>query len=167
MNTIHELFGQGFNLTSLQMTVRAIAIFFIALLLIRFTGMRIFGIKSAFDVCVTIILGAVLARAIVGASPFIATLVAATALVILHKIIAAVSVNNQKVGHFFKGTPYSLYKEGKLNNKNLSRCLLSFGDIMEEVRLALHQNNLDNIDEIFMERTGKISVIKKNDNKNN
>lgn len=30
---------------------------------------------------------------------------------------------------------------------------------MEEVRLKLNQNNLDNIEEIFMERSGKISVI--------
>ena len=90
MQTINELFGQGSNLNTLQMTLRAIIIFFIALTLIRYTGMRLFGIKSAFDICVTIILGAVLARAIVGASPFIPTVVASAALVILHKIIAAI-----------------------------------------------------------------------------
>ncbi len=160
MQTINELFGQGNNLNALQMSLRAIVIFFIALMLIRFTGMRLFGIKSAFDICVTIIFGAVLARAIVGASPFMPTIFSSLALVILHKIIAAISVNNPKVSHFFKGTPYSLYKDGKLNDKNLKKCLISFGDIMEEVRLNLHQNTLDNIDEIFMERTGKISLIK-------
>ncbi len=85
MQTIHDLFGQGFNLNILQMTLRAIAIFFIALVLVRYTGMRMFGIKSAFDICVTIILGAVLARAIVGASPFIPTVIASIALVIVHK----------------------------------------------------------------------------------
>ncbi len=161
MQTIHELFGSGSNLTILQMTLRALSIFLIALLFIRFAGMRLFGIQSAFDICVTIIFGAVLARAIVGASPFIPTIVASCSLVIVHKIIAAISVNNRHISHFFKGTPYSLYKEGKLNDKNLKKCLLSFGDIMEEVRLTLHQNSLENIDEIFMERTGKISVIEK------
>ena len=55
MQTINELFGQGFNLNILQMTLRAIVIFFIALILIRYTGMRMFGIKSAFDICVTIL----------------------------------------------------------------------------------------------------------------
>ena len=108
MQTINELFGQGFNLTILQMTLRAILIFFIALVLIRYTGMRMFGIKSAFDICVTIILGAVLARAIVGASPFIPTTVASIALVIVHKIIGALSVNHQMISHLVKGVPYSL-----------------------------------------------------------
>lgn len=161
MQTINEFFGQSSDLNILQMSLRAIIIFFIAFMLIRFTGMRVFGIKSAFDICITIILGAVLARAIVGASPFFPTIMASFAVVIVHRIIAVISVNNQKVSHFFKGTPVSLYKEGKLNDKNLKRCLLSFGDIMEEVRLSVNQNSLDNIEEIFMERTGKISVIKK------
>ncbi len=159
MQTIHDLFGQGFNLNIFQMTLRAIAIFFIALVLVRYTGMRMFGIKSAFDICVTIILGAVLARAIVGASPFIPTVIASIALVIVHKIIGTISVNNQTISHLVKGIPYSLYKNGQINDKNLKRCLLSYGDIMEEVRLKLNQNNLDNIEEIFMERSGKISVI--------
>jgi uncharacterized membrane protein YcaP (DUF421 family) len=161
MQTIYELFGQGQNLDALQMGLRAIVIFFIALILIRFTGMRVFGIESAFDTCIIIMLGAVLTRAVVGASPFIPTVVAAIALVTVHKIIAAISVNNQMISHLVKGTPFSLYKEGKLNDKNLKKCMLSFGDIMEEVRLKLNQNSLDNVDEIFMERTGKISVIKK------
>ena len=161
MQTIYELFGQGQNLSALQMSLRAIVIFFIALTLIRYTGMRVFGIESAFDTCIIIMLGAVLTRAIVGASPFIPTVVASVALVTVHKIIAAISVNNQVISHLVKGIPYSLYKEGKLNDKNLKKCMLSFGDIMEEVRLKLNQNSLDNIDEIFMERTGKISVIEK------
>lgn len=161
MEIIKELFGQGQDLNSLQMSLRAIVIFFIALLLIRYTGMRVFGIKSAFDICITIMLGAVLARAVVGASPFIPTIMASAALVIVHKIIATISVNNQFISHLVKGKPLSLYKDGILNDKNLRKCSLSFGDVMEEVRLEMHQSSMDHIEEIFMERTGKISVILK------
>ena len=161
MQTIYKLFGQGQDLDALQMSLRAIVIFFIALILIRYAGMRIFGIKTAFDTCIIIMLGAVLTRAIVGASPFIPIVAASIALVTVHKIIAIISVNNPLISHLVKGTPFSLYKDGKLNDKNLKKCMLSFGDIMEEVRQKLNQNNLDNIDEIFMERTGKISVIEK------
>ena len=161
MEIIHKLFGEGTDLNALQMALRAVLIFFIAFMLIRFTGMRMFGIESAFDICITIILGAVLARGIVGASQFIPTIVAATAMITVHRIIAVSSVKNQRVSHFFKGKPVSLYKDGRLNDKNLKKCMLSFGDIMEEVRITLSQNSLDDVDEIFMERTGKISVIKK------
>lgn len=162
MQTINDLFGQGQDLNSLQMSLRAIVVFFIALILLRYTGMRVFGIKSAFDTCVMIMLGAVLSRAVVGASPFIPTVASSAALVIVHRLIARISVSNQFLSHLVKGKPLSLYKDGILNDKNLKRCALSYGDVIEEVRINMSQNNLDNIEEIFMERTGKISVIKKN-----
>ena len=43
----------------------------------------------------------------------------------------------------------------------MQKCSLSYGDVMEEIRIKLNQNELENIEEIFMERTGKISVIEK------
>jgi uncharacterized membrane protein YcaP (DUF421 family) len=162
MDLINELFGHGNDLNSLQMSVRAITVFFLALMLIRFTGMRVFGIKSAFDTCIIIMLGAILSRAVVGASPFIPTIVSSAAFVVVYKIIARLSVTNQFISHLVKGKPLSLYKDGILNDRNLKKCTLSYGDVMEEVRLLLNQNSLDNISEIFMERTGKISVIIKN-----
>jgi uncharacterized membrane protein YcaP (DUF421 family) len=161
METVNDLLGHGTHLTALQMSVRAFIIFLVALILIRFTGMRVFGIKSAFDTTIIIMLGAVLSRAVVGASPFVPTIIASAVLVIIHKIIAMISVSNRGLSHLVKGKPLSLYKDGILNDKNLKRCSLSFGDVMEEVRLSINQNNLDDIEEIFMERTGKISVIEK------
>jgi len=161
METLDELFGHGSNLNSLQMCVRALVIFFITLLLIRFTGMRVFGIKTAFDTCIIIMLGSVLSRAVVGASPFIPTVLASATLVIIHKIIARLSVSNQRISHMVKGKPLSIYKDGILNEKNLKKCSLSFGDVMEEVRLNVNDTSLENIAEIFMERTGEISVIEK------
>jgi uncharacterized membrane protein YcaP (DUF421 family) len=161
MEVINYLFGTGKDLTALQMGCRAFVLFFIALALMRISGMRAFGIKSAFDTCVIIMLGAVLSRAITGASAFFPTVVAAIVLVGVHKILAILSVNNQTLSHLIKGNPISLYKEGVLNSKNLRKSNLSFGDIMEEVRRELKANNLDEVEEIFMERNGKISIIKK------
>jgi len=143
------------------MSVRGIVVFFIALTLIRFTGMRVFGIKSAFDTCIIIMLGSILSRAVTGASPFIPTIIASVIMMVVHKIIARLSVTNQTISHLVKGTHMSLYKDGILNEKNLRKCALSYGDIMEEVRLLLNQNTMEDIEEIFMERTGKISVIEK------
>jgi uncharacterized membrane protein YcaP (DUF421 family) len=161
MEIIDVLFGHGKDLNALQMSLRGIAVFFIALALIRFAGMRVFGIKSAFDTCIIIMLGAVLSRAIVGVSPFIPTIVGSAVIMLVHKIIAYISVTNQTISHLVKGRPLSLYKDGILNDKNLKKCCLSYGDVIEEVRLSINQNTLTGIEEIFMERTGKISVIEK------
>lgn len=161
MEVINYLFGEGKDLTALQMGCRAFAMFFIALFLIRLSGMRTFGIKSAFDNCVIIMLGAVLSRSITGASPFLPTITAAIVLVSIHKILAILSVKNKTLSHLIKGKPVSVYKEGVLNSKNLQRCNISFGDIMEVVRNELNTNNLNGVEEIIMERTGKISIIRK------
>jgi uncharacterized membrane protein YcaP (DUF421 family) len=82
-------------------------------------------------------------------------------MMLIHKIIGRLSVSNQTISHLVKGTHLSLYKDGVLNEENLKKCSLSYGDIMEEIRLDLNQDTLENIQEIFMERTGKISVIEK------
>ena len=39
--------------------------------------------------------------------------------------------------------------------------LVTAHDLMEVVRLEIHQDSLEKVKEIFMERNGKISVIKK------
>src|SRR6476620_3419340 len=108
---INTLFGEGKDLNTLQMASRAFVLFFITLILIRLAGMRTFGIKSAFDNCVIIMLGAVLSRAITGASAFIPTIVASVVLVAVHKILALLSVNNKTISHLVKGKPISIYKE--------------------------------------------------------
>lgn len=159
MDILYTLFGHGSDLNTWQMMLRTILIFFIALALIRFSGMRIFGIQSAFDTCVVIMLGAVLSRAVVGASPFIPVVASCAVLCMVHKLIARWSVTHPFTSHLVKGRPVLLYKEGKFYDRQLKKCALSTGDIMEEVRIGLHQDHLDNVAEIFMERTGKISFV--------
>ena len=64
-------FGEGTDLQSWQMTKRGVVVFGIAFGLIRASGRRSFGQHSPSDACVTVLLGAVLSRAVVGASPFV------------------------------------------------------------------------------------------------
>src|SRR6266446_5812167 len=132
---INELFGNGQNLTALQMGVRAFIMFFIALALIRIGGMRIFGKKTAFDNILVIMLGAVLARGVVGASPFFSTVAAAAVMVVIHKILALLAMKYIWIGKIVKGIHRSLYKDGEMNLKNMRIATISKDDLMEGVRL--------------------------------
>jgi len=158
---ITDIFGSGEDLSPTQMAVRAFVMFFIALMLIRLAGMRIFGIKTAFDNILVIMLGAILSRGIVGASPFFSTVAAAAAMILVHKFLAWLAMKHEWVGKIVKGYRHSLYHDGEMREDNLRRTAVSKDDLMEGVRLEINKNSLDEVEQIFIEKTGEISVVKK------
>lgn len=161
MNIINELFGHGSDLTILQICFRAALIFFVALLLIRVSGMRSFSNKSAFDIIITIMLGAILSRAVVGANPFVPTCLAGLTLSIIHRSLGYFSVHHDILGKIIKGNSVCLYDDSGFNFKHMLSTGISKKDIMEEVHQQMHKEVLDEILKIYMERSGKISIIKK------
>ena len=118
-------------------------------------------VKSSFNIVITIILGAVLSRIIIGASPFLPTTSATLLMVIIHRILAWACFKNEKVSIFLKGEPLKLYYNGNLLTENLAKAAISKSDVMESLRLETKQNNFDEIDTIFLETNGRISFIKK------
>lgn len=165
MDTLYSLVGHGQQLTALQMSVRAFSMFFIMLVLIRLAGMRTFAKKSAFDNILVIMLGAILARGVVGASPYWSTVAAATVMVALHRIIALLSVKSKIIEKWVKGTYIKLYQDGHLINKNLQKTGMSENDLHESLRLETKKLSLKEIDTAFMETNGRISFILKDEEK--
>ncbi|MBO9572596.1 MAG: DUF421 domain-containing protein [Chitinophagaceae bacterium] len=155
------LFGSGEDLNPLQMAVRGFIMFFITLLLIRIGGMRIFGKKSAFDYIIIIMLGAVLARGVVGASPFLSTVVAAFVMILVHKLLAMLAMKYIWIGKIVKGIHRPLYNDGQMDIKNMKIVAISKDDLMEAVRLQLNKATLDTVKEIIIEKNGELSVIEK------
>ncbi len=158
---IKELFGSGEHLTALQMSVRAFIMFFITLALIRFAGMRIFGKRTAFDNILVIMLGAILARGVVGASPFFSTVAAAAVMVVIHRVLAWLAIDHKWVGMIVKGYRRSLYKNGQFNHRNMEITAISKDDLLEGVRLQINSNKLDDVEEVYMEKNGQLSVVEK------
>jgi len=158
-----DIFGEGHSLTSWQMAARAFVMFFIALLLIRIGGIRIFGKRSSFDDIVTVMFGALLSRGIAGSSPFWASVAAATTLIFAHKIIALLCTHNKSFATLVKGRPVVLYQNGKILYENLTRCSLSKEDLMQSLHKEAQHNNFDKIDKAILEIDGHISFIMKED----
>ena len=158
---INNLWGEGDQLNALQMSIRAFVMFLIALVLIRFSGKRAFAKKSPFDNVIAIMLGAVLARGVVGASPFFSTVAAAAIMIIVHRIVAWSSFKNKMINDVVKGENILLYKDGKILWHNMEKTTISKSDLMQSLRLETKKTTLDDIEMAYLENNGRISFIVK------
>jgi uncharacterized membrane protein YcaP (DUF421 family) len=161
MDWIHDLFYEAGHLNSIQMGIRAILVMIGALLIFRISGQRTFGMHTAIDNIVMIILGGILGRVITGGAPFLPGMFATLVIVLLHRLLAWICLYNHDIGNIIKGRKLSLYKNGVLNTKTRKQALLSDADFMEGIRLATGSESLEGVDEVFIERNGRISVVKK------
>ena len=151
------------TITDVQMTTRAIIMFFAALALLRLSGPRTFGGTTAFDLVIKFMLGSVLSRAVVAASSFTGTLLACLAFVLLHRALSWASYHYAWVDKIVKGQVFVLYERGQVKSDQLRSLNLNEQDILE----GLHENgnvaSLDQTETVYLERDGSISVIKKKD----
>jgi uncharacterized membrane protein YcaP (DUF421 family) len=162
MNLLEALFGRGDHLSPLQMGVRALLTFFVALALVRVAGMRTFGRGSAFDRIVGIMLGAVLARGVVGASPYGATVVASAVIVVVHRVLAHVCLKHAGLERLLKGEHRLLYRDGVVDEHAMTRSGISRSDLLEGVRQSANVDSIEGIAAAYIESNGQITAVKKN-----
>jgi uncharacterized membrane protein YcaP (DUF421 family) len=161
MQILLTLFGEGKDLNVLQMSCRGVVVFFIALLLIRLSGRRSFGVRSPLDNIITISLGAVMSRAIVGASDFVPVIATCFVVVLLHRLVGWLIANSKLFGRLIEGEKILLFEDGVFLKGNMKKALVCQEDLMQGVRKSAMTENMDQIAKVFMERNGEISAIKK------
>jgi uncharacterized membrane protein YcaP (DUF421 family) len=161
MSFLEFCWGDGEKIGPVAMAARAVVMFALLLALIRIAGPRSFGRKSSFDNVVAIMLGAIAARGVVGASPYGSTLAACAMLVVLHRVVARACVTQRWLGKLLEGEPVPLYVGGKLLQENLKRTTISEADLHESQRLERQRDGLSAGADAFMERNGRISFVER------
>ena|SRR5688572_25397378 len=161
MESIENLLGlDAEKLTAYQMAARAFVVFFISLILIRVAGIRTLGKQSSFDTVTSLMLGAIMARAIVTNQPFFESMFAALVLMLLHRFVAWITFKSSGVGKILKGNNILLMKDGKKQHKSMAQYHITEEDILETLRKDTNLTSLDKIKEVYLERSGEISIIK-------
>jgi uncharacterized membrane protein YcaP (DUF421 family) len=155
-----SLFGVGTSLTATQMALRGMAVFVLTLLMLRISGRRSLGQHTSFDTCITVLLGSILARAVVGASPFAPTIATGVALVLLHRAIAMVSVRSHVFDFLVNGHHRTLVTQGNVDRRAMRRGLVSQADLLQALREHSVPGDPSLATQVVLERNGVISVIK-------
>ena len=168
MNALQNFFlvllgpdGKPTELTALNVSLRSLLIFLVGLALVRIGDRRSLSEKTAFDAIFIVLLGSVLSRAINGSTAFLTTIVAAVALMVIHRIFAFGACKSHWFGKLIKGQPVTLVRNGEIDWAQMKRKLVSKHDLEEDLRLDAKTDDISAIQLARLERSGDISFIKK------
>lgn len=158
---LDKYFGVNEHVSMLEITVRSVIMFLITFAMVRLAGMRQFRKNSPFDMVITFLIGGVLSRGVVGASPLFATLASTLALILLQKLFYKMTFKSKNLERIMKGQPFLIYKDGNFLKDNMEKANITTLEVLEDLRVEQQTENLDEIDQVFVEKTGEISFIKK------
>jgi uncharacterized membrane protein YcaP (DUF421 family) len=166
MNEIARIFEQILGLGAdelnwYQVSMRALVIYIAALLMVRVGEKRFLGKNTAFDVILGIILGSVVSRAINSTASFSLTILAGFILVGAHWLFSVIAFRSDWFGNLIKGRKRQLVQDGEIQWKEMEKSNFSYKDLMSQVRSEANQESLDSIHKVYLERSGNISIIRK------
>lgn len=143
--------------------LRALAIYFFLLFIMRLTGRRVLAELTTFDFVLLLILGEAAQNALVG-NDFSLT----TAAIVICTLFAAeifMSILKSRFPRLDKaldGVPLILVYEGEILHDRLKSERVSVDDILEAARKSQGLARFDEIQFAVLERNGGISIIPKN-----
>jgi uncharacterized membrane protein YcaP (DUF421 family) len=161
METVREWIGEGENLSVAQMCFRIVIIFIVGLLLVRLSGRRTFGMNMSLDNVITILLGGILSRGIDGKTSFPGVIAVSALIIILYRLVNWGCVYSERFGYLIKGKDKIIFKDGKLDKDLMKQFMITEKDLQERIRLSAHLDSYEKIKEIYIERDGNVSIIKK------
>ena len=132
--SLDSLLGLGreaTELTFVQISLRGVTVFLMALIMVRCGDRRFLSQKTAFDAVLGFILASMLARAVNGTAAFFPTLGGGFVLVLLHRALAYWSRRSHTVGFLIKGRSDVIVRQGVLDEVVARRNRVSEHDVLE------------------------------------
>jgi uncharacterized membrane protein YcaP (DUF421 family) len=153
--------GINENISVLEITVRSVIMFLLTFVMVRVAGMREFRKNSPFDMVITFLIGGVLSRGVVGATPLFAALASGLALILLQKLFYKIAFKSNKIEKIIKGDRVLIYTDGKFIKDNMLKADITTLEVYEDLRVEQQTETLEGIAKIYVEKTGEVSFIKK------
>jgi len=163
MEPIEKALGLGIPAEQLafsQLALRGLIIVIVTVAMIRVAGRRFIAQRNPLDVMLAFILGSMLARDINGNSAFWGTIGTGFVLVIFYRVVAFWACKSDSLGRLIKGRADTLVENGTVRSQAMNRHQISHNDLMEDLHLAGHVDNVNEVRLAQIERSGDISVLR-------
>jgi uncharacterized membrane protein YcaP (DUF421 family) len=145
----------GDALTILFTSLRCIVVYAVVLLLLRFTGKRVLGQFTPFDLVTLLLLSSAVQNAMIGPdNSVVGGLAGALGLLLVNRWAS----RNRKLRQTLEGQPTLLVRQGQVHHKNLEREGVSLADL----RAALREHGVLGTEDVataVLEVDGTISVV--------
>jgi uncharacterized membrane protein YcaP (DUF421 family) len=142
---------------------RTLFIYFLIIIIFRMMGKREIGKLSIIDFVVSIMIAELAVISIEDPKiPMLNSLVSILVLVGIQLLLAVISLKNRKMREMVDGKPSLIIKEGKVDEHEMKKQRYNFDDLLTQLR----ENNIRSLNEVefgILETTGKLSVIKKDE----
>lgn len=141
--------------------LRAIAGYFILLLVVRVLGRRAGSQMALFEFVLIFLLGGIIILSTVGADRSVTNCTCAViAIGLMHRLVALAKSKSPRFGAIIDGTPLVIVKNGEWQPEAVREARIRREDVEAAAR-ASGVSALDKIDYAVLERNGAISVFPK------
>ena len=152
----HDMFVM--HLPLLEKILRPIIVYVFLVLLLRVFGKRELAQLNPFDLVVLLSLSNTVQNAIIGDDNSVAGgLIGAVSLLVTNYLVVRFLFKHRRLDEIIEGEPSVLMKDGKVDNKELARELISTAELQV---LARRQgfDNLEDLEEIVLEPGGAFVI---------
>jgi uncharacterized membrane protein YcaP (DUF421 family) len=143
----------------LVIAARATVVYLALLVGLRLMGKRELGQMTVFDLVVVFLLANAVQNAMVGSDVSVqGGLVAAFALLLVNRLVAAARLHSGVWGRFIEGSPTVLIQEGQV----LDSAVRKEGLERAQIQMAMREHGIDSFDDVrlaVMETDGSISIV--------
>ncbi|GGB49299.1 DUF421 domain-containing protein [Fictibacillus barbaricus] len=142
---------------------RTLFIYFLIIIVFRMMGKREIGKLSIIDFVVSIMIAELAVISIEDPKiPMLNSLVSIFVLLGIQLLLAIISLKSRKMRELVDGKPSIIIKEGQVDEQEMKKQRYNFDDLLTQLR----ENNIRSLNEVefgILETTGKLSVIKKDE----
>lgn len=147
--------------------IRSFALYILLMLMMKLMGKRQIGEMQVSELVTTVLLSELAVLPVTDTDiPLLHGVLPLILLSSVEVIVSFASRKSRKFRVFLNGNPITLYEKGRFIEQNLTKARISTEDVEAQVRINGFKD-LKEVSRVILERTGKMSVLPKQDTQPN